>query len=114
MRPLVTFLLATCAGVASAPSPTLELGARLTVPVRYASIFGQQWAYYEAGPASAPAVILVHSLGWDANAWAPNLPALDARFHVIAIDPLGVGKSAKCRWRSITRAGERNRRGRIE
>jgi pimeloyl-ACP methyl ester carboxylesterase len=73
-------------------SPLLR---RLQIPVQYAQVFGQRIAYYEAGPPQAPTVVLVPSLGWDSNAWAQNVPFLSRSFHVIAIDPLGLGRSAK-------------------
>ena len=72
-----------------------DLLTRLRLPVRYAQVFGQRLAYYEAGPANAPVVVLIPSLGWDAHAWAQNLPTLAQTFHVIAVDPLGLGKSDK-------------------
>ena len=78
-----------------APATRPHLLARLQLPVRYAPVFGQRLAYYEAGPANAPVVVLLPSLGWDAHAWAQNLPALAQAYHVIAVDPLGLGLSDK-------------------
>ena len=80
----------------SAQSPARpRLLDRLHVPVRYIEVFGQRTAYYEAGPVHAPTVILIPSLGWDSHVWAQNLPFLAQRYHVIAVDPLGLGLSAK-------------------
>src|SRR5881392_534668 len=95
MRSLIPLLLAAVAPTICAQPAPLNLSARLPVPVRYAAIYGQRWAYYEAGPVDAPVVVLIHSLGWDAHAWTPNFAALAKRYHVIALDPLGVGRSAK-------------------
>src|SRR4051812_10052454 len=94
MRVLIALLLAACARPLSAQAP-LDLNAKLPVPVRFATIYGQRWAYYEAGPVRAPAVVLLHSLGWDAHAWASNFAVLAEHYHVLAIDPLGVGRSDK-------------------
>jgi pimeloyl-ACP methyl ester carboxylesterase len=90
-------LLALLVGTppASAQAARPDLFARLTVPVRFVEVFGQRLAYYEAGPARAPVVILVPNLGWDSHAWAQNVPALARDYHVIAVDPLGLGRSSK-------------------
>lgn len=82
--------------VAAQPSPTRpQLLGHLQLPVHYATVFGQRIAYYEAGRATAPVIVLIPSLGWDAHAWAQNIPALAQTYHVIAVDPLGLGLSDK-------------------
>jgi pimeloyl-ACP methyl ester carboxylesterase len=80
---------------AQAPAARPNLLARLRQPVRYAQVFGQRLAYYEAGPAEGLTVFLIPSLGWDANAWAQNFSTLAQTYHVIAVDPLGLGQSDK-------------------
>lgn len=45
------------------------------------------------GPADAPALLLINSLGADLNMWEPQLPALTARFRVIRYDARGHGRS---------------------
>jgi pimeloyl-ACP methyl ester carboxylesterase len=80
---------------AQAPAARPDLRAGLRQPVLYARVFGQRLAYYEAGPAGAATLFLIPSLGWDANAWAQNFAALAQRYHVIAVDPLGLGRSDK-------------------
>ena len=67
----------------------------LRVPVRFERVFGQRLAYFEAGRPTAPAVFLIPSLTWDANAWAQNVGELSRTFRVIAVDPLGTGRSDK-------------------
>jgi microsomal epoxide hydrolase len=49
--------------------------------------------YLEAGPASAPTLVLVP--GWTMPAWIfqPQIEAFSARYHVVAFDPRGQGKS---------------------
>lgn len=91
--------LSSTAAFAQSPAPVAGARPRLLdtlpLPVRHADVFGQRIAYYEAGPENAPTVILIPSLGWDSHAWAQNLPALARSYRVIAIDPLGTGRSEK-------------------
>ena len=57
------------------------------------AIFGQKIHYLEVG--SGPTVILLHGLGGNGQNWTPNLPVLSAKFHVLALDQVGFGKSDK-------------------
>lgn len=77
----------------SAPAPRSRLLTPVGAELRKIDIFGQSTAYYEAGRGSA--VILIPHLGWDSNMWGQNFSALAREYHVIAIDPLGQGQSAK-------------------
>jgi|SRR5215831_1726163 len=65
----------------------------LTAPSKTISVFGQPIVYYEAGRGRT--IVLIAQLGWDSQMWAQNMPALAAKYHVIAVDLLGTGKSAK-------------------
>lgn len=76
------------------PTPR-NLLATLPVSPQYVPVFGQRIAFYEAGPRRAETIVLLPSLGWDSQAWAQNFPVLSRGYHVIAIDPLGFGRSAK-------------------
>ena len=58
-----------------------------------ALVFGQKIYYLEAG--SGPTVILLHGLGGSARGWQPNIAPLAEKFHVIALDQIGFGKSDK-------------------
>ncbi|HZP58356.1 MAG TPA: alpha/beta fold hydrolase [Dehalococcoidia bacterium] len=51
--------------------------------------------YEEHGPADADPVLLIMGLGGSAAAWAPQIPALADRYHVIALDNRGVGRTSK-------------------
>lgn len=57
------------------------------------TVFGQKIHYVEGG--SGPTVILLHGLGGSARAWQPNIGPLAEKFHVIALDQIGFGKSDK-------------------
>jgi pimeloyl-ACP methyl ester carboxylesterase len=60
---------------------------------RYASIGGQQLYYREAGPAGAPAVVLLHGFPASSFMFRDLIPVLADRYHVIAPDHLGFGLS---------------------
>ena len=57
------------------------------------AVFGQKIHYVEAG--SGPTVILLHGLGGSTQVWQFNLGPLAEKFHVIAPDQIGFGKSDK-------------------
>ncbi|MFC9424073.1 alpha/beta fold hydrolase [Streptomyces sp. NPDC056987] len=61
---------------------------------RYASVLGHRVFYREAGPADAPAVVLLHGFPTSSRMFRHLIPALADRFHVIAPDHLGFGHSA--------------------
>jgi pimeloyl-ACP methyl ester carboxylesterase len=84
-------LLASPAG--AAPRPHSRLLQPVPAAMRTIAVFGQRTAYYEAGRGST--LILIPHLGWDSNMWGQNFAALARTRHVIAIDPLGQGASAK-------------------
>lgn len=56
---------------------------------------GVRTRYAEAGDPSAPAVLLLHGTGGHWETFAPNLGALSAHFHCLAIDMVGNGFSDK-------------------
>ena len=51
---------------------------------RYADIDGQQLFYRQAGPASAPAVVLLHGFPASSYMFRDLIPLLADRYHVIA------------------------------
>lgn len=61
---------------------------------RYATVQGQELFYREAGPADAPAVVLLHGFPTSSFMFRDLIPALADRYHVIAPDHLGFGFSA--------------------
>lgn len=61
--------------------------------VKQVDVYGQKIYYAEAG--SGPDVILLHGLGGDRTNWNATIPALAAKYHVIAPDQVGFGQSDK-------------------
>lgn len=59
------------------------------------TVFGADISYLEAGDVSKPKVILLHGLGANNQSWQFNIQALAAKYHVIAPDQIGFGKSEK-------------------
>jgi pimeloyl-ACP methyl ester carboxylesterase len=59
------------------------------------TIFGAKIRYLEAGDATKPNIVLLHGLGGQAENWLFVIPALSAKYHVIALDQVGFGKSDK-------------------
>jgi pimeloyl-ACP methyl ester carboxylesterase len=66
------------------------------VPTRHKTINvnGLDIFYREAGPASAPTVVLLHGFPTSSHMFRNLIPALSATFHVVAPDYPGFGNSA--------------------
>jgi pimeloyl-ACP methyl ester carboxylesterase len=64
-----------------------------TVHHRYAAVNGQRLFYREAGPAGAPAVVLLHGFPASSFMFRYLIPVLADRYRVIAPDHLGFGLS---------------------
>jgi pimeloyl-ACP methyl ester carboxylesterase len=60
---------------------------------RYATVDGQRLFYREAGPADAPAVVLLHGFPTSSYMFRDLIPQLANSYHVIAPDHLGFGFS---------------------
>ncbi|MFI7613603.1 alpha/beta fold hydrolase [Nonomuraea terrae] len=60
---------------------------------RYAQVRGRRLFYREAGPADAPAVVLLHGYPTSSFMFRGLVPALADDYHVIAPDHLGFGLS---------------------
>ena len=71
-----------------------------TVHHRYATVRGRRLFYREAGPAGAPAVVLLHGFPASSFMFRDLIPRLADRYHVIAPDHLGFG------WSDAPPAGE--------
>ncbi|MCA1218545.1 alpha/beta fold hydrolase [Streptomyces sp. 8L] len=64
-----------------------------TVHYRYATVSGRRLFYREAGPADAPAVVLLHGFPTSSFMFRDLIPLLAGRYRVIAPDHLGFGFS---------------------
>jgi 3-oxoadipate enol-lactonase len=60
----------------------------------YADCNGTRLYYVEDGDPEAPALVFTHSLGTDADLWAPQVAAVADRFRVIRYDTRGHGLSS--------------------
>jgi pimeloyl-ACP methyl ester carboxylesterase len=60
---------------------------------RYATVHGHRVFYREAGPRDAPAVVLLHGFPTSSRMFRRLIPELADRFHVLAPDHLGFGRS---------------------
>src|ERR1700710_2878193 len=60
---------------------------------RYATVDGQRLFYREAGPADAPAIVLLHGFPTSSFMFRDLIPQLAGSYHVIAPDHLGFGFS---------------------
>jgi len=67
--------------------------APITVHYRSAMIDGVKMFFREAGPASAPVVLLLHGFPTSSHMFRNLIPALADRYHVIAPDYPGFGQS---------------------
>ena len=70
------------------PHPSLAPFARQATLASGLRLF-----YYEAGLSSSPALLLIHGLGDEADTWRLVMAPLAQRFHVIAPDLPGFGRS---------------------
>ena len=62
---------------------------------------GQELFFFEAGDPAAPALLLIHGLGDEADTWRHVFGPLSERWHVIAPDLPGFGRSGPARRYSL-------------
>lgn len=70
-----------------------QAAAKPETTEKFATLYGAKIRYVEAG--SGPTVVLLHGMGGNAESWAATIPALAQKYHVIAPDQIGFGKSDK-------------------
>ena len=90
-RLLLTAAL-TCMS-ADVPATTLPTG-RQSISYHTAEVQGLNIFYREAGPASAPTVLLLHGFPSSSRMWETLLPLLADKYHLIAPDYPGFGNSS--------------------
>lgn len=66
----------------------------VTVHHRTASVDGLEVFYREAGPSDAPTILLLHGYPTSSHMFRHLIPALADRFHVVAPDHIGFGRSS--------------------
>ena len=69
--------------------------AQIAPQEKSATVFGAKINYVEAGDAKNPTVVLLHGLGSSTVSWVLNVSALSQKYHVVALDQIGFGKSDK-------------------
>lgn len=89
-RLLLTLLFST---VASTHLFAQQESNMLSVHYRSTTVEGLNIAYREAGPADAPAIVLLHGFPTSSHMFRNLIPRLADRYHVIAPDYPGFGNS---------------------
>lgn len=90
--------LSVAALIFAVVAPRFASAAEAMPDGKHMQLFGADIRYYEMGPAdaSAPTLVLLHGLGSSAfGDWHAVMPKLAAKYHVLALDQLGFGGSAK-------------------
>jgi len=93
---LLVALAALCgapvAGAHAAPSPVAALAS--LPAMKTIDVYGQPIRYFETG--TGPTLVLVHGFGSNARFdWGRVIPELSKHYHILAMDQLGFGSSAK-------------------
>jgi 2-hydroxy-6-oxonona-2,4-dienedioate hydrolase len=88
------FSISLFAAVLCSPLCTAQQGKEATPRLdKFVTVYGARIHYVEEG--TGPPLILIHGLADDVTIWDSVIPALSARFHVIALDQIGFGRSDK-------------------
>lgn len=91
---LMAISLLVCCPAMAAPPP-VDLDA-FDASMKIAHLpNGVSLAYTERGPADGIPVVLLHGFTNDARNWAPLIPYLDPKFHLLLIDERGHGRSSR-------------------
>ncbi|HEY0503080.1 MAG TPA: alpha/beta hydrolase [Lysobacter sp.] len=85
--------LLLAAATLSGTLPAVAAEPATQVHYRTADIRGVNVFYREAGPADAPAVLLLHGFGASSHMFRDLIPVLAQRYHVIAPDLPGFGQT---------------------
>jgi 2-hydroxy-6-oxonona-2,4-dienedioate hydrolase len=94
LRLRVAFSISLFAAVLCSPLCTAQQGKEATPGLeKFVTVYGARIHYIEEGT-GAP-LILIHGLADDVTIWDSVIPALSAKFRVIAFDQIGFGRSDK-------------------
>ena len=80
-------IMSACATFQSGPSEPLAANERVVIEGR------GQLRVIERNPQAKQTVLLVHGYGASSASWLPVIPTLAERYHVLAIDLPGFGRS---------------------
>lgn len=89
---LLTALLASCAS--PPPQRFHDVDYRMG-DERDVVVDGVRLRVHESGPEGAPTIVLLHCFGLTMEVWRDLVPLLNDRYHVVAYDAFGHGKSAR-------------------
>jgi pimeloyl-ACP methyl ester carboxylesterase len=90
---LLTLSAAIACTTPGASSQDLQ-SSRRTISYHTIDIQGQKIFYRQAGPADAPAVLMLHGFPSSSRMWEPLLPLLADKYRLIAPDYPGFGNSS--------------------
>lgn len=76
-------------GLTAGVPPLPELQFSQVPPVKRANYEGDRFSYMEAGPKSAPVVLLLHGVGANSMHWRFQYPVLGQRYRIIAFNAPG-------------------------
>lgn len=80
---------AETSGITAAVPPLPELQFSQIPPSKRAHYEGDRFSYMEAGPKSAPVILLLHGVGANSMHWRFQYPVLGQRYRVIAFNAPG-------------------------
>lgn len=76
------------------PSSPHDIIAAMPPDRRHLQVNGLGVAYRESGPATAPALLLIHGLASSSRMWIETMSALSPHYHCVALDLPGHGGSS--------------------
>jgi pimeloyl-ACP methyl ester carboxylesterase len=91
---ILTPMVASQSSIAQTPSQTAQQPATSAVSYKTVTIDGLDVFYREAGPKTAPTLLLLHGFPTSSHMFRDLIPALADKYHVIAPDYPGFGYSS--------------------
>ncbi len=87
-------IVATRTSLAQTPSPAAQRATASTVSYKTVTIDGLDIFYREAGPKTAPTLLLLHGFPTSSHMFRDLIPALADKYHIVAPDYPGFGYSS--------------------